>query len=155
VAKERGGRDVPALNDGAAGGGGGEDYSPLDELAKGLASGSISRRKALRLMGAAVVGGVLASIPGVAWAAKGGNSACAQFCRENFPPGPERGECIRAATRGEGICFGQCTFGDPCPVEPGEIGHCCCLPEDPTNCTCCPIGDVCGEEDGFPVCVSP
>lgn len=41
----------------------------LDELARGLASGSVSRRKALRLMGAALVGGALASIPGVAQAA--------------------------------------------------------------------------------------
>ena len=38
----------------------------FDELASGLASGTLSRDKALRLMGAAVVGGVLASIPRVA-----------------------------------------------------------------------------------------
>src|ERR671932_1968036 len=40
----------------------------FDELARGLANGSISRRKALRLMGAALVGGALASIPRVALA---------------------------------------------------------------------------------------
>jgi hypothetical protein len=34
----------------------------FDELASGLASGSISRGKALRLMGAALVGGTLAFI---------------------------------------------------------------------------------------------
>ena len=34
----------------------------FDELAMGLASGSISRGKALRLMGAAVVGGALGSL---------------------------------------------------------------------------------------------
>src|SRR3712207_5391368 len=45
------------------------DHS-LDSLARGLADGSLSRRKALRLMGAALVGAALASIPGVAWAAK-------------------------------------------------------------------------------------
>ncbi len=38
----------------------------FDELAKGLAVG-VSRRKALRLMGAALVGGALASFPGAAW----------------------------------------------------------------------------------------
>jgi hypothetical protein len=43
--------------------------SSFDELARGLASGSVSRRKALGLMGAALVGGVLASIPGVVEAA--------------------------------------------------------------------------------------
>jgi hypothetical protein len=34
----------------------------FDELASGLASGSISRGKALKLMGAALVGGTLASL---------------------------------------------------------------------------------------------
>ena len=41
----------------------------FDELASGLASGTLSRGKALRLMGAALVGGVLASIPRAAVAA--------------------------------------------------------------------------------------
>jgi hypothetical protein len=44
-----------------------EEHS-FDELARGLASGSVSRRKALRLMGAALLGSTLASIPGVALA---------------------------------------------------------------------------------------
>src|SRR5215212_5327536 len=43
------------------------DHS-LDELAKGLANGSLSRRDALKWAGAAIVGGLLGSIPGVAWA---------------------------------------------------------------------------------------
>jgi len=48
----------------------GEPMSPearersFDELARGLANGSISRGKALRLMGAALLGGALAAIPG-------------------------------------------------------------------------------------------
>ncbi len=37
----------------------------FDELAKGLASGEVSRRKALRLMGAALAGGTLASLVGI------------------------------------------------------------------------------------------
>ena len=41
----------------------------FDALATEMASGSISRGKALRLMGAALVGGTLASIPGIAVAA--------------------------------------------------------------------------------------
>ena len=44
-----------------------ENHS-FDELAKGLANGSATRRQALRWMGAALLGGVLASIPGVALA---------------------------------------------------------------------------------------
>jgi hypothetical protein len=45
------------------------DHS-FDELTRGLASGTLSRGKALRLMGAALVGGALASIPGTAWGVK-------------------------------------------------------------------------------------
>ena len=40
----------------------------FDELAKGLATSAISRRKALRWMGGALVGAALAAVPGVAWA---------------------------------------------------------------------------------------
>jgi hypothetical protein len=131
----------------------------FDELARGLASGTISRRNALRLMGAALVGGALASIPGMAWAAKGGNSACAKFCRENFPPGRERGECISAGARGEGPCFdnggGGCTTElASCLDESGGPGYCCC--GDFNNCICCPAAGnrVCGIAfpSGEPVC---
>jgi hypothetical protein len=138
----------------------------FDELARGLASGTLSRRKALKLMGAALVGGALASVPGVAWAARGGNSACAKFCRENFPPGRERGQCISAGARGEGPCFDGngggtvCTaHGDTCVNEFGETGQCCCNPpsgEPTTNCICCfGEGVFCGVDlaTGEPVCV--
>ncbi len=37
------------------------------ELAKGLPSGNFSRGKALKIMGAALVGGALAAFPGAAW----------------------------------------------------------------------------------------
>jgi hypothetical protein len=40
----------------------------LDELARGLANGSVSRRKALKLMGGILAGTVLASVPGIAFA---------------------------------------------------------------------------------------
>jgi hypothetical protein len=43
------------------------DHS-LDELARGLARGTVSRGKALRWMGGVLLGGVLAAFPGVAWA---------------------------------------------------------------------------------------
>ncbi len=42
--------------------------SSFDELARGLDSGSISRGKAIRLMGAVLLGGTLASMPGMALA---------------------------------------------------------------------------------------
>jgi hypothetical protein len=40
----------------------------FDELARGLASGTLSRGKAIRWMGGALLGAALASFPGVAWA---------------------------------------------------------------------------------------
>jgi hypothetical protein len=39
--------------------------SSLDELAKGLASGTLSRGKAIRWMGGALLGAALASVPGI------------------------------------------------------------------------------------------
>jgi hypothetical protein len=134
----------------------------FDELARGLASGTLSRRKALRLMGAALVGSALASIPGVALAAdEGGNRECVRFCKENFPLGPERSECISAGARGEGPCFdnggggGGCTTElASCLDESGGPGYCCC--GDFNNCICCPAAGnrVCGIAfpSGEPVC---
>jgi hypothetical protein len=123
----------------------------FDELARGLASGTLSRRKALRLMGAALVGSALASIPGVALAAdEGGNRECVRFCKENFPLGPERSGCISAGARGEGPCFdngggggGGCT---PEGASCGDAEYCCCLELTPGNvtCICCPVGYMCG-----------
>lgn len=43
----------------------------LDDLAKGLAGGTISRREAVRLVGATLLGGALASVLGFAWAQQG------------------------------------------------------------------------------------
>lgn len=133
----------------------------VDELAKGLASGTLSRRKALRLLGAALVGGALASIPRVAWAAKGGNRECVKCCKETFGPGPERGQCISAGARGEcpvtcdGNGGGECPPGSLPPVSreitcgPLEEGGGCgdtCLYNECTGeiiCVCCPIGGPC------------
>ncbi len=90
----------------------------FDELAKGLAGGTVSRRKALRLMGAVLVGGALSSFPGAAWAAKGGGggkSACAKYCKTLFGGDTAaQAECTAQGTKGTGPCF-SCTPG----VGPG------------------------------------
>src|SRR3712207_3008844 len=83
------------------------EYS-FDELARGLASGTVSRRKALKWMGGALLGGVLASIPGVAVAAPPpgrGRPSGSQGC-------PNVGE-IRVGGRcqcqsGQELCGGAC-----------------------------------------------
>jgi hypothetical protein len=106
----------------------------FDDLAKGLASGTLSRGKALRLLGGALVGATLASLPGVAWASTGGNSACAHYCNEVFPPGRERGRCKSQGTKGRGPCY-SCTPG----IGPGPHFTPQCGPNeefDPEACEC-------------------
>ena len=54
----------------------------FDDLARGLADGSISRGRAMKLMGVALLGGVLASIPeGAAFAAPPSTWCGSQVCR--------------------------------------------------------------------------
>jgi hypothetical protein len=100
----------------------------FDELATGLASGSLSRRKALRLMGAALVGGALASFPGVALAAvpNCGGRPCPplKVCRRGG--GRPRCECPAVT------CIGGTVNQTTCLCEcPGNLrpvgGHCVCL----------------------------
>jgi hypothetical protein len=100
--------------------------SSFDELARGLASGSISRAKALRLMGAALVGGTLASV-GI------GEAAAA-------PPGCKRNG--KKCNRGEQCCSGNCQSGT-CVAS--------CIPPDAivgcgTPTIDCPGGCVCSPE---------
>lgn len=136
----------------------------FDALARGLANGNMSRRQALRWMGGALVGGMLASIPGVALATHkaghgggggGGNSACAHFCTAVFGElEPAHAECTAAAAENkEGNLCQQC-LADPtriCPLGephccPGGLTECC----GPTACcnldqgqNCCPQEDRC------------
>ena len=102
----------------------GETTSSFDELAKGLASGTLSRGKALRLLGGALVGGALASLPGVAWA-RGGGGDC--------PYGQELcgGVCVVECPEGQVRDFDCTCSSDVCPPE---IACCCtCLYEDPAT----------------------
>ena len=78
----------------------------LEALCKTLAE-PVGRRQALRRLGGGLAGALLASI-GLGRAASaqgGGNSACAKFCNDVFPPGPQRGKCKSDAARGQGLCY--------------------------------------------------
>jgi hypothetical protein len=123
----------------------------FDEVAKGLANGTISRRQALRWMGGALVGGALASIPGVALAQEGGNSACAHFCTQTFPPGPQRGECTSQGAHGTGPCY-ECTPG----IGPGPHFTPQCGANEvfnPETCACdCAEGFETCQGECVPVC---
>jgi len=65
----------------------------------------VSRRQAFKVIAVAALGGLfIKSGSGAAFAEEGGNSACAQFCNDTFPPGPDRGECKSDAAHGTGTC---------------------------------------------------
>jgi hypothetical protein len=114
-------------------------------------------------MGGALVGGALASIPGVALARPGGNMACDEFCHANFT-GREAAQCTKSGARGAGPCF-ECTPGvGPGPnFTPPECGTgetfnpntCQCESVCPNTCCChCQYSDpVTGQSTV--VCNSP
>jgi hypothetical protein len=118
----------------------------LDELAKGLASGTLSRRKALRMLGAALVGGALASFPGVAWAAKPAGCPSGKKCGKNCCPDTtfvcSQGKC--ACPTGQAACGGQCvplttnqncgSCGNACSGGKTCQGGVCACPQGLTDC---------------------
>jgi hypothetical protein len=113
------------------------DHS-FDELARGLASGDLTRGKALRLMGAALLGGTLASVPGIAVAAAKPRPN-GRKCKTNI-------QCVSSNCQG-GVCKAQ-------PCQAGETNcNGTCVPDctsgqvlDSSTCTCgCPSGTTaCG-----------
>jgi hypothetical protein len=120
----------------------------IDGLAKGLASGTISRGTALRMMGGALLGGMLASVPGAAWAAK---PKPGKRCKTDAQC-PTGRVCVNRACQcppGTTLCGGNCvdlqsdsqnclTCGNACPGGSSCVnGSCVCAPEQ-INC-----GGVC------------
>jgi Stigma-specific protein, Stig1 len=106
----------------------------LDELAKGLASGTLSRGKAIRWMGGALLGAALASVPGMAWAndcrrlgrgCRRDSQCCSKNCVRlgdhkvcGCPEGKTRCgvRCVNLQTneRHCGECFNRCVEGEQC-----------------------------------------
>jgi Stigma-specific protein, Stig1 len=98
----------------------------LDELAKGLANGEVSRGKALRLIGAALVGGTLASIPGMVWAAR--------------TPPPGKGGCPQGKT----LCRGKCYDLQSDRANCGQCGNVCSESQTCEGGTCkAQLGGAC------------
>jgi hypothetical protein len=148
----------------------------LDELAIGLASGSISRGKALRLMGAAVVGGALASV-GMreATAAPGGCKRNGKSCKNDdqcCSTHCEGGTCA-ACPSGQEACGGGCGTSNGGACSSGS--ECCsgncksntcvasCIPPNAIPCdpfdpdACGGVGSSCGcveEASGGAYCSS-
>jgi hypothetical protein len=101
----------------------------FDDLVRGLARSNVSRRRALQLMCAALVGGALASIPGTAFAKK--------------PP---------SCPGGQPKCHGKCCLADELCCS----GHCTTLGTS-QNCNSCndpclPNETCCEATEVFNVC---
>jgi hypothetical protein len=152
----------------------------FDALAKGLANGSVSRRKALKLMGGALLGGVLASIPGVALAApQPGKGPCqpGQFqCGKKCCPSEAscvRGECVCPAPKtvvgGACVCPTNTTCTSSggtlnancecvCPTHKTLVGGACVCPSNSRPCgtrACCFGEEICVVMGGITGCCRP
>jgi hypothetical protein len=112
----------------------------FDELAKGLANRSLSRHDALKWVGAAIVGGLLASVPGVAWAKK----------PQSPPPPPPPPPASPPPPPPQSPPPPPPASPPPPPPEgqcpPGERSdpNCGCIPSDHT---CCTLGSVCTPDE--------
>jgi hypothetical protein len=121
----------------------------FDELAREMASGSISRGKSLKLMGAALLGGTLASLgmgEASAHVCQPDGNACkkdAQCCSGTC----EGGQCAAAAaciptnchcTTSTECCSGHCSNGVCCPSGQVGLGRgTCAIPcSSPADCPC-------------------
>jgi hypothetical protein len=141
----------------------------LDELAKGLASGTLSRGKAIRWMGGALLGAALASVPGVAWAddcrrlgrqCRRDSQCCSRNCIRRgddkvcgCPQGQTRckDRCVNR-DRNEnhcGACFNRCADGEKCVEGECQGGGCTGTPLTEGECDC---GFVCPADDSAFTC---
>ena len=134
----------------------------FDELAKGLATGTLSRGKAIRWMGGALLGAALTSVPGVAWAndcrrlgreCRRDSQCCSRNCIRRgddkvcgCPTGQTRcnDRCVnlKRNERHCGTCFNRCAEGDECVDGMCQGGGC---PSGTTLCgtECCQTGATC------------
>jgi hypothetical protein len=138
----------------------------LDELAKGLATGTLSRGKAIRWMGGALLGAALASVPGVAWAddcrrlgracrrdsqccsrnciRQGDDKVCA--CPEGRTPCNDRCVNLERNENHCGECFNRCAEGEECMNGECSGGAPVCDPP-------CEVGANCfARQDGTTFC---
>jgi hypothetical protein len=117
----------------------------FDELAIGLSSGTLSRGKALRLMGAALVGSTLGLL------GMGGIAAADEECKRNGKKCKKNRQCCSGICTSSGTCQ-SCNPGSSC--GPGGIGTCfanasgtgttcSCAGTCVTSCDSCSASEVC------------
>jgi hypothetical protein len=94
----------------------------FDDLTRTLAS-TASRRRVLKGLAASMAAALLPARV----LAGGGNSACAHFCNQMFPPGAARDMCVSDAAHGTGPCY-VCGPGAPAPTA--QCGQVCCADDE-------------------------
>jgi hypothetical protein len=115
----------------------------FDELASGLASGTLSRRRALRLMGGALVGSALASLGiGEAAADPPGCKRNGKRCKKNRSCCSSN--CVDGMCQGGG--GGGCSPGDLVTPVGGGDPFCACAFSCQASCVDCPPGYICVTE---------
>jgi hypothetical protein len=83
----------------------------LDDLARELATSNVSRGRALKIMGSALLGSVLAAVPGVAWAAdrcSEGQTRCGDRCVNLKTKERHCGSCSNRCGSKQTCCQGRC-----------------------------------------------
>jgi len=128
----------------------------LDQLARALASGSLSRGKAPRLMGGLLLGSALGSLPGVAWAdddrCSEGQTRCGERCVNLRTNERHCGSCRNRCRSNQTCCKGRCVNLQKNERHCGSCSNRCaegqecvngecggpppCLPEVVNCCTC-------------------
>jgi len=131
-----------------------QEEASFDALARGLASGTISRRRALRLVGGALFGGMVATIlGGMGSRAEAAASLCMGGCLRGQYCCPNRATGGGQPTSGKCIPTTQACASAGCP-NAGEVrcgGECTNVLTDVNNCGTC--GHVCPSgPNATPVC---
>lgn len=109
----------------------------FDELAKGIASGTISRGQALKLLGGAILGALFASIAISKMAQAAGNG-----CGGNLPTTP----CSLGTSQQQCCIDGQATCNAAsglCTCPPRQEVCCHTEPGSDLICGCCAAGTTC------------
>jgi hypothetical protein len=135
-----------------------EEGHSVDELARGLATGTMSRRQVLKVLGGTLAGGLLAVL-GV-----GGGVAAADECKRNGKRCKKNSQCC-SGNCANGTCAaacvangGACTAGTQCCSGFCKGGTCAasCIPPEATTCASsdvCPEGCFCERDpSGALVC---
>jgi hypothetical protein len=134
-----------------------EEHS-VDELARGLATGMMSRRRVLKVLGGSLAGGLLA-VFGVG----GGVAAADEGCKPNGKKCRKNAQCC-SGNCANGTCAaacvangGACTAGTQCCSGFCKGGTCAasCIPPEATTCASdedCPNDCTCDQDPGAFVC---